>query len=71
MGSVMLFDTLFQVEVTIPEEWVGQEVWLHWVSQGEAMLWGTKGEPLQVRLCNFHSGYFYNLSSYQTCETTF
>ncbi|XP_045117159.1 alpha-mannosidase 2C1-like isoform X2 [Portunus trituberculatus] len=37
----------FKVEVNIPEDWIQQEVWLHWVSQGEAMLWSAKGEPLQ------------------------
>lgn len=32
----------------VPNEWVGQEVWLRWDSQTEAMLWNEDGEPLQV-----------------------
>ncbi|KAK3867170.1 hypothetical protein Pcinc_027352 [Petrolisthes cinctipes] len=37
----------FRLEIHVPEEWVGQEVWLRWNSQTEAMLWSQDGEPLQ------------------------
>ena len=37
----------FHVEVTIPKEWVGQEVRFCWDSGGEAMIW-IQGEPQQV-----------------------
>ena len=39
----------FHMEVTIPDEWVGQEVRLRWDSGGEAMVW-IQGEPQQVIL---------------------
>lgn len=38
-----------QVEIEVPTSWAGEEVWLHWVSQAEALLWTKDGEPLQVR----------------------
>ncbi|XP_071529830.1 alpha-mannosidase 2C1-like [Panulirus ornatus] len=37
----------FRIEVTIPDSWKGQQVWLRWNSQAEAMLWSMNGEPLQ------------------------
>lgn len=39
-----------QVEVKVPESWAGQELWLHWLSQAEALMWSKDGEILQVRL---------------------
>ncbi|XP_047651598.1 alpha-mannosidase 2C1 isoform X3 [Phacochoerus africanus] len=36
----------FRVELTIPEEWVGQEVHLRWESDGEGLVW-RDGEPVQ------------------------
>lgn len=38
----------FQLEFSIPDSWKGQQVWLRWNSQAEAMLWSMNGEPLQV-----------------------
>ncbi|XP_068208196.1 alpha-mannosidase 2C1-like [Palaemon carinicauda] len=37
----------FKLEVMIPENWMGQEVWLRWKSQSEAMVWSESGSPLQ------------------------
>ncbi|XP_069185625.1 alpha-mannosidase 2C1 isoform X1 [Procambarus clarkii] len=37
----------FKIEVTIPESWKGQQTWLLWNSEAEAMLWSMNGEPLQ------------------------
>lgn len=37
----------FRVEVDVPASWAGEEVWLHWVSQAEALLWTKDGEPMQ------------------------
>ncbi|KAG7162125.1 alpha-mannosidase 2C1-like isoform X2 [Homarus americanus] len=37
----------FRIEVKVPDSWKGQQVWLQWNSQAEAMLWSRNGEPLQ------------------------
>ncbi|NP_001090678.1 alpha-mannosidase 2C1 [Xenopus tropicalis] len=37
----------FKVHVSIPKEWLGEEVHLRWVCDGEAMVW-KDGEPVQA-----------------------
>ncbi|XP_054987726.1 alpha-mannosidase 2C1 isoform X1 [Sorex araneus] len=36
----------FQVELTIPEDWVGQEIHFCWESDGESLVW-RDGQPVQ------------------------
>ncbi|MEE6520242.1 hypothetical protein FKM82_018074 [Ascaphus truei] len=38
----------FKVQLSIPKNWVGQEVHLIWESDGEGMVW-RDGQPVQVR----------------------